>query len=194
MSVLFAGYAPWPVPWPVGTTADVASTVAFLRDGDQLMIVDPGFVPDRKAILDPLAALGYSPDDITDVIFSHHHPDHTLNAALFPNAQVHDVWGIYRNDKWTFRPSEGAPVSPGIRLLATPGHSEADITTLVATDDGMVAFTHLWWDATTPATDDPVGMDQEAFHLHRERVLALDPALVVPGHGPAFVPGPDTPR
>ena len=42
-------------------------------------------------ILDPLAALGIAPGDVTDVVISHHHPDHTVNIALFPNADVHDV-------------------------------------------------------------------------------------------------------
>src|SRR5207247_8610025 len=67
----------------------VASTVAFVRDGDIHVIIDPGMVPDPGAIFEPLAALGESPAAITDVIFSHHHPDHTLHAALFPNARFH---------------------------------------------------------------------------------------------------------
>src|SRR6266516_1183601 len=72
----------------------VASTVAFDRDGDIRVIIDPGMVPSPAAILEPLAALGESPAAITDVIFSHHHPDHTLNAALFPNARFHEHLAI----------------------------------------------------------------------------------------------------
>ncbi len=101
------------VPWTLGTEAIVASTVSFIRDGDRKIIVDPGFVPGRQAILDPLAELGYEPEEITDVVFSHWHPDHTLNAALFPNAQAHDVWGIYRGDRWTMRWAEGTRSHPG---------------------------------------------------------------------------------
>lgn len=63
--VLFTGY--------VGDR--VASTVAFVREGNVRVIVDPGMVPSPRAILDPLAALDESPDAITDVVFSHHHPD-----------------------------------------------------------------------------------------------------------------------
>jgi glyoxylase-like metal-dependent hydrolase (beta-lactamase superfamily II) len=37
----------------------------------------------RARILGPLERLGVSPDEVADVVFSHHHPDHTLNAALF---------------------------------------------------------------------------------------------------------------
>lgn len=101
----------------------VASTVVFVRDGDIRVIIDPGMVPSPAAILEPLAALGESPAAITDVIFSHHHPDHTLNAALFPNARFHDHWAIYKNDIWDSRPAEGFDVSPSIRLIETPGHT-----------------------------------------------------------------------
>ena len=61
----------------------VASTVVLVRDGDLVAVVDPGMVADRARILDPLAALGVAPEAVTDVVFSHHHPDHTVNAALF---------------------------------------------------------------------------------------------------------------
>ena len=65
----------------------VASTVCLIVDGGFVAIVDPGMVADRSMILAPLAARGLGPELVTDVIFSHHHPDHTLNAALFPNAR-----------------------------------------------------------------------------------------------------------
>jgi glyoxylase-like metal-dependent hydrolase (beta-lactamase superfamily II) len=78
----------------------VRSTVTLIRDGDGdvTIVVDPGMVASRGAILDPLAGLGVAPEDVTDVIFSHHHPDHTLNAALFPNARFHDFMAIYKDD------------------------------------------------------------------------------------------------
>jgi glyoxylase-like metal-dependent hydrolase (beta-lactamase superfamily II) len=64
-----------------------------IRAGDRRIIHDPDFVPNRSVILAPLADRGLSANAITDVIISHHHPDHTLNIALFENAQTHDVWG-----------------------------------------------------------------------------------------------------
>ncbi len=170
----------------------VASTVAFVRDGDIRVIIDPGMVPGPAAILEPLAALGESAAAITDVIFSHHHPDHTLNAALFPNARFHDHWAIYKNDIWDSRPAEGFDVSPSIRLIETPGHTPQDITTLVGTRDGMVAFTHLWWSASGPA-EDPFATDMAALHANRERVLQIA-TLIVPGHGVPFTPDETTLR
>jgi len=170
----------------------VASTVAFVRDGDIRVIIDPGMVPGPGAMLGPLAALGESPAAITDVIFSHHHPDHTLNAALFPNARFHDHWAIYKDDIWDSRPAEGFDVSPSIRLIETPGHTPQDITTLVGTPDDVIAFTHLWWSASGPA-EDPLATDPAALHANRERVLQIA-TLIVPGHGAPFRPDEATPR
>lgn len=186
--ILFSGYV------RSGTSAvnHVASTVSFVRDGERKVIIDPGMVPDPSAILAPLSALGESPTTITDVIFSHHHPDHTLNAALFPNARFHDYWAIYQGDAWDSRPAEGFDVSPSIRLIETPGHTPQDITTLVGTRDGVVAFTHLWWFAAGPA-EDPLADDLTALHANRERVLQIA-ALIVPGHGEPFAPDETTPR
>jgi glyoxylase-like metal-dependent hydrolase (beta-lactamase superfamily II) len=192
-AVLFAGYVPSEVPWELGTSASVASTVSFLRDGDRKIIVDPGFVPGRQSILDPLTELGYEAGDITDIVFSHWHPDHTFNAALFPNAQAHDVWGIYRGDQWVMRWAEGFQVSPGVTLIQTPGHTDQDVTTLAATDQGLVAFTHLWWTDVRPPEASPVDTDAEAFKASRNRLLAMEPALIVPGHAAAFAPSADTP-
>jgi glyoxylase-like metal-dependent hydrolase (beta-lactamase superfamily II) len=170
-----------------------ASTVGLVVDGEYRVVIDPGMVPDQSAILGPLAALDVEPGRVTDVILSHHHPDHTMNAGLFPSARVHDHWAMYTGDLWEDRPAEGAAVSPAVRLLETPGHTPQDVTTLVETADGVIAFTHLWWSAEGPP-EDPYATDPAALHAGRERVLALGPARIVPGHGPMFTPGPETPR
>lgn len=178
--VLFAGY--------VGP--HTASTVSLVRDGDAVIVIDPGMVPSTASILEPLSALGVRPQDVTDVVFSHHHPDHTLNAALFGSARFHDHWAIYQGDLWTDRPAEGYQLSPAVQLLETPGHTPQDITTLVGTADGLVAFTHLWWCSDGPP-EDPYATDSAALHAGRARVLELA-AVVVPGHGPAFTIDPAT--
>jgi len=180
--VLFTGYV----------EDRVASTVSFVRDGNVRVIIDPGMVPEPAAILRPLEKLVHSPDEITDVIFSHHHPDHTLNAALFPNARFHDFWAIYQGDVWEQRPAEGFVLSPSIRLLETAGHTPQDITTIVMTSEGSVAFTHLWWASSGPA-EDPLASDPSALHRNRARVLEIA-GLIVPGHGAPFKPSAETPR
>jgi glyoxylase-like metal-dependent hydrolase (beta-lactamase superfamily II) len=187
--ILFNGYAK---DGDAPTISYVASTIGFIRDGDARVIVDPGMVPNPEAILEPLAALSESPTSITDVVFSHHHPDHTLNAALFPYARFHDYWAIYKGDTWESREAEGYHLTPSIQLIATPGHTPQDITTLVGTSDGVIAFTHLWWFAEGPE-DDPLADNLDALHANRTRVLQLA-SLIVPGHGAPFTPDETTPR
>jgi glyoxylase-like metal-dependent hydrolase (beta-lactamase superfamily II) len=74
IDVLVVGYADMP---------SVAGTVGLVRDGDRVIVVDPGMVKSRALILDPLERLGISPDDVSHVFVSHHHLDHTVNIALF---------------------------------------------------------------------------------------------------------------
>ncbi len=182
--LLFSGYA----------GARVASTVVYVRDGGVHIIVDPGMVPGPQAILQPLAALGVAPGEVAEVILSHHHPDHTLNAALFPRARFHDHWAIYQGDHWASRPADGYQVSPSVRLMTTPGHTPQDVTTLIGTSAGIVACTHLWWSADGPP-DDPLATDQALLHANRARVLEIPGlSLIVPGHGAPFAPTAATPR
>jgi len=175
-----------------GDDLRVGSTVGFVRDGEALIVIDPGMVAGVSSILEPLAALGVAPGDVTDVVLSHHHPDHTVNVALFPRARVHDFQAIYVGDLWIDRPAEASALSPHVTLIETPGHTPQDITTLVTTGAGVVGFTHLWWAADGPA-DDPYSHDAGVLHANRERVLGLV-GEIVPGHGPRFVPDADTPR
>jgi glyoxylase-like metal-dependent hydrolase (beta-lactamase superfamily II) len=170
----------------------VASTVSLVVSGNSLVVIDPGMVASRTVILDPIGRLGYQPEDITDVVISHHHPDHTINIALFPNARVHDHWAIYDGDVWDSRSAEGFEVAPEVTLWETPGHTPQDITTMVRSGDELVAFTHLWWYQTAPF-DDPLSTNPEALHLGRERVLEVA-TLIVPGHGEPFVPDASTSR
>ncbi len=170
----------------------VASTVSLVVSEDSLVVIDPGMVSSTSVILDPIARLGFEPGQVTDVVLSHHHPDHTINTALFPEARVHDHWAIYKDDTWESRAAEGFEVADGVTLWETPGHTAQDITTLVHDGDETIAFTHLWWYEDAPF-DDPLCTDAEGLHIGRERVLEVA-TLIVPGHGDPFVPGPNTSR
>ena len=169
-----------------------ASTVALIDADDGLLVVDPGMVASRLLILDPIAGLGHRPEDVTDVIISHHHPDHTINIALFPNARVHDHWAIYESDVWTSRRAEGFEVATGVSLWETPGHTPQDITTVVSESEGITALTYLWWYSTGPE-EDPFATDPGALREGRQRVLEVA-TTIVPGHGKRFTPDGETPR
>jgi glyoxylase-like metal-dependent hydrolase (beta-lactamase superfamily II) len=183
LDVLVEGYVRLP---------NVAGTVSLVRDADRVIVVDPGMVADRELILGPLRELGVRPEDVTDIVLSHHHLDHNLNVALFPVVPVHDFQSVIEGDVFTGRPADGVRLGPGVRLLATPGHTPQDITTLVGTPDDVAALTHLWWTAEGPA-EDPYAPDRDQLRRQRERVLQVA-TLVVPGHGAPFRPDASTPR
>jgi glyoxylase-like metal-dependent hydrolase (beta-lactamase superfamily II) len=175
-----------------GDDGRVAGTVTLILDGDAIIVVDPGMVASREDLLAALAAHGPQAGDVTDVVFSHHHPDHTVNAALFPEARIHDHWAVYVGDRWIDRDADGAELAPSVRLLRTPGHTAEDISTVASTPDGVFACTHTWWGANGPA-DDPLGSDASALHVSREKLLSFA-TVIVPGHGAAFRPDQSTPR
>jgi glyoxylase-like metal-dependent hydrolase (beta-lactamase superfamily II) len=163
----------------------VASSVCLIRDGGIVIVTDPGMVASRDLILDPLRARGVEPAEVGKIFLSHHHPDHTMNVALFPNAEVVDFWARYRDDQWLDHDGDGYRLSPKTELWLTPGHTPQDATLVVRADDGVYAMTHLWWREDRTPEVDPLGSDQEAIERHRARVLAVAD-VVIPGHGPAF--------
>jgi glyoxylase-like metal-dependent hydrolase (beta-lactamase superfamily II) len=182
VEVLFEGY----------TGDRTACTVAFIRDGNTQIVWDPGMVPSRDAILDPLRHRGVDAADVTDVVLSHHHPDHTMNAGLFPDARVHDHWAWYRGDLWVDQEAEGFEVSPSVVLTRTPGHTPECLTVLAGTAEGITALTHLWWSEEGPP-EDPYASDPKALHTSRERILETA-GVIVPGHGAMFRPTEATAR
>lgn len=72
--------------------------VTLLRQGDRVVLFDvgsgPDFVPTAGKLAEALAAVEVAPEDVTDVIFTHGHPDHLwglldeFDEPLFANARL----------------------------------------------------------------------------------------------------------
>lgn len=180
--VLNTGYVGLP-----GDDERVSGTVTLIIDSGAVIVVDPGMVASRKALLQALASHGPQAADVTDIVFSHHHPDHTVNAALFPAARIHDHWAVYEADRWVDRDADGVLLSPSVRLLRTPGHTSEDISTVASAPEGVYACTHAWWTADGPE-DDPLGTDAAALKASRELLLSFA-TVIIPGHGAPFSRG-----
>lgn len=83
------------------TTGNIESplNVTLLRVGDRVVLFDvgsgPDFVPTAGLLSEALATISIQPEDVTDVIFTHGHPDHLwgllddFNELLFTNAALH---------------------------------------------------------------------------------------------------------
>ena len=83
--------------------------VTLLRQGDRTILFDvgsgPDFMPTAGRLADALAAIDVDPADVTDVIFTHGHPDHLwgllddFDEPAFPNARL--AMGRAEFDYWT---------------------------------------------------------------------------------------------
>src|ERR1700690_1951545 len=107
VDILVVGYADSP---------SVAGTVGLVRDGDRVIVVDPGMVKSRSLILDPLERLGLTPDDVSHVFVSHHHLDHTVNIALFRQAEIVDFRTTRRDDQVNGHDGEGFKLGPNTTI------------------------------------------------------------------------------
>jgi len=174
------------------TGGAVQSSCTLVRDGEHVIVVDPGMASGAAAILDPMARFGVRPEDVTEVVLSHHHPDHTMYAGLFPKAAVHDHWAIYRGTDWEDSDCDGRVISEAVQLARTPGHTAEDLVLIAGTPDGVVVTTHSWFHADS-GVDDEDPEDPQQLHESRRRILAVADRII-PGHGPAFMPSDSTPR
>ena len=85
--------------------------LTLLRDGERVVLFDAGsgsnFVPTAGALGETLSVAGVDPGSVTDVIFTHAHPDHLwgilddFDEIAFPNAQLHigrTEWDFWRSE------------------------------------------------------------------------------------------------
>lgn len=81
-------------------TAFAGDTHIYLIKGDTLSLVDAGIKTKEawEALKFQLKQLGYSPNDIEQIILTHHHPDHTGLIDHFP--RVENIGGHPKTDLW----------------------------------------------------------------------------------------------
>jgi N-acyl homoserine lactone hydrolase len=133
--------------------------VTLLR-GERLTLVDVGHVGRRTLLLERLSASGLRPEDIDRIVLTHAHWDHCLNVDCFPSAEVliheHELEytaaphpADWATPVWTAdvlrrarvrAVREGDELEPGVRVIATPGHSPGSLTLLVDTDEGAAGL------------------------------------------------------
>jgi glyoxylase-like metal-dependent hydrolase (beta-lactamase superfamily II) len=166
----------------------VHPSVSLVRDGDLVIVVDPGILSDPALLTDALAGRDLTAGDVTHVFVTHHHIDHTRNIGMFPRALVVDVDSIYDGSLWLEHDGDGYHLSDDVSVIETPGHAQECAALVVRTAAGTVVLTHAWWFADMTPEVDPLAWDQGALERSRARILELAD-VVVPGHGPAFRPG-----
>ena len=166
-------------------------------------VVDPGVMMQGAPVTASLRARGIEPHE-TKVIITHTHFDHVQALIEFTQREtyVHEieleapyaaieqgVLDMVRKVKLT---GEEGEIEPGVRWILTPGHSNGLISLLVDTDDGLVVIAsdcvgplpEYFDDMTLPAD---FGSERDELLHQWERIRALEPHTVIPGHNPPVV-------
>jgi len=197
-----------------GEILDARSSVTLILAGTRKIVVDTGLEDERETIIDRLAGLGLSPEDIDLVINTHGHPDHCGNNAIFTRARVlsgvgrgggrlagtqedklerlegmrEDMGEDMGEDMREVVLKEGDVVAPGVWIMETPGHTLDSISVVCESSRRMV----MAGDALPLMGN---FLKWVPPRLHADRELALKSMarivevadLVVPGHDSPFL-------
>jgi glyoxylase-like metal-dependent hydrolase (beta-lactamase superfamily II) len=138
------------------------STIALVRGEGRVALVDVGSFSMRKAIIEQLAKRGLEPEDVTDVVLTHSHYDHSLNWILFRHARIvigarelawslKEPWGegpvpeLYMREleDWpTLHPvAAGQEFMPGFIAHAAPGHTPGHLVYVLEGKEHDAVFT-----------------------------------------------------
>jgi glyoxylase-like metal-dependent hydrolase (beta-lactamase superfamily II) len=167
-------------------------------------VVDPGVVMQGAPYTSALKARGIESQSVKKVILTHTHFDNVQALIEFPQREVivHQIeldapYTAFQQsvlDMVRLQPLTGdeGEIEPGLRWIRTPGHSEGLISILVDTNDGLVVIAS---DCVGPLPEyfdqmdlpEDFGAEREELLAQWERIRALGPHMVIPGHNPPVV-------
>jgi glyoxylase-like metal-dependent hydrolase (beta-lactamase superfamily II) len=137
------------------------SSIVLIRTQGRVALVDTGGFGIRKVLQAQLAARGLKPADVTDVLLTHSHYDHSVNWTLFKHARIvigaHELdwsltvpWGespvpelyVERLKDWPtlHRVTQGEEIFPGITAHMAPGHTPGHLVFVLKGKEHDVIF------------------------------------------------------
>lgn len=194
----------------------------FLIDtGNEVILVDTGFQNDFKApekklgaplymgekvkdYMEAFTELGYKPEQVTKILITHKHPDHSAAIQYFPNAKVYispedadamkllEGGNIIRSEyKESFKNFPRAEkVADGIWFIEAKGHTKGN-SIIIAENDGLYYMMHgdvTYCDAALKANKlSIVFEDVEAARITLDRVrefIQQNPTVYLSTHCP----------
>ncbi len=138
------------------------SSIVLLRGHGRVALVDVGAFGIRTTLIGHLARHGLTPADVTDVVLTHSHYDHSVNWTLFSHARIvigrteldwslQEPWGetpvpelyVRELSKWPTAVTigEGDEALPGLVAHLAPGHTPGCLVFVLHGEDGDVIFT-----------------------------------------------------
>ncbi len=160
-------------------------TITLVRDGDLIMVVDPGILENQQILIDALKKENLTVNDVNVVCITHSHFDHYRNVGMFPKAKTLEYYGLWHENTIDDWPEE---FTSNIKVLHTPGHDATGITLFVTTVDGIVAICgDVFWRENYPRDphDDAFASNPEKLKESREMILKMAD-WVIPGHGKMY--------
>jgi N-acyl homoserine lactone hydrolase len=163
---------------PSGELLDARSSITLVTVGDKKILIDTGLVGEETLIAGRLEEMGHRPEDIDLVVNTHCHADHCGCNSLFTEAEI-------LNHENT---SDGEIIGNGIRLIATPGHTEDCISAIVSKVETTIAVSG---DALPTLNNflkrlPPfLNIDRQMALISISRIVEIAD-VVVPGHDKPF--------
>ena len=194
----------------------------FLIDiGDEVILVDTGLpleapemIPDEKTqiyigsrikdYVSALKELGYQPEQVTKILVTHKHPDHTGELRSFPNAKIYisraeaDAMELKGDNVIRVDFTDGAyknfeksqKIADGIYYIFAPGHTTGTSIIIVEDGDlnymihGDVTYTDeaLYMNKLSIATEDKVAA-RDTLNKVRE-FISKNPTVYCSTHTP----------
>ncbi len=145
----------------------------LIDTGDEVILVDTGFpagtpeeVPDEASLLytgrdvctymEAFAAAGYRPEQVTKILLTHKHADHSGELRSFPNAEIYvgeedagadelqgltNIVPVKFTDGAYYNFPDSQIIAPGIRLIRAKGHTNGN-SIVIAEDGGLFFMIH----------------------------------------------------
>ena len=151
-----------------------------------LTLVDTGFDHSVPLITGRLAELGAEWADVTDVILTHHHPDHVGGLPeVVASAPAATVWaGATDTFPASTKAAEDGATIRGLRVVATPGHTAGHLS-LLSADDGVLLVGDLAGRQNGELLRAPAVFTADAAEAERSlrKASRLDFTGLYPSHG-----------
>ena len=145
----------------------------LIDTGNEVILVDTGLpagtpeeVPDENSFvftgkdicsyMEAFAALGYKPEQVTKILLTHRHSDHSGELKSFPNAKIYvnaeetsatELQGLANIVPVTFTDGayynfpESQIIIPGVRLIKAKGHTNGN-SIIIVENDGLFYMIH----------------------------------------------------
>jgi hydroxyacylglutathione hydrolase len=214
-------------PVPVVTPIPLGHVNAYLIRGNRAILVDTGVPGSGPAILSVLEKNGVRPGDVSLIIITHAHLDHSGSAAFLKSATGAPVL-VHTRDAEELKKGMSRPPVPvtllgrlmslmigreslspdlavvpditvgapcpldefGVEgtIIPTPGHTGGSLSVLMSTGECIAGDLVMGMIPATRPRLPVFAEDTGAVLENLQRILAMNPKIIYPGHGGPFSP------